>query len=132
MRRWIAAMIVLCAAAIPAHAADWTYNMAFTQWAGSNDADRHYTNTPEECEARAEAIAAAGYTAVILSGYHFRLNWLERDGDVREIVRMIVEACHRHGLKVIEHVDLTVGWSTMTPTRWRGSTPTGSSSTRRT
>lgn len=119
MRRWIAAMVVLCAAATPALAVDWTYNMAFTQWSGSNDADRYYTNTPEACEERAAAIAAAGYTAVICSGYHFRLNWLERDKDVREIMRMIVDACHRHGLKVIEHVDLTIAYYDAYPLAWQ-------------
>lgn len=119
MRWWIpAALAVLIAAPGSAVAADWTYNMAFTQWSGSNDADRHYTNTPEACEERAAAVAAAGYDAVICSGYHFRLNWLATDDDVREITRMIVEACHRHGLKVIEHVDLTVVYYDAYPLAW--------------
>ncbi|HCA48511.1 MAG TPA: hypothetical protein DEP45_14505 [Armatimonadetes bacterium] len=118
MIRWSVVMMVVCGLVPPACAADWTYNMAFTQWAGSNDADRYYTNTPEAAEERAAAIAAGGYGAVILSGYHFRLNWLSRDDDVREIVRMIVDACHRHGLKVIEHIDLTIGYYDSYPIAW--------------
>ncbi|NLO07676.1 MAG: hypothetical protein GX131_17790 [candidate division WS1 bacterium] len=112
------ALVGLLLIALPVHSADWTYNMAFIQWGGSNDADRFYTNTPEECEARAAAIAAAGYTAVICSGYHFRLNWLERDEGVRDVMRMIVDACHRHGLKVIEHMDLTIVYYDAYPLAW--------------
>ncbi len=120
MRWWISAAlaVIITWPAATAHAADWTYNMAFTQWSGSNNADRYYTNTPEACEERAAAVAAAGYDAVICSGYHFRLNWLDRDEDVREITRMIVEACHRHGLKVIEHVDLTIAYYDAYPLAW--------------
>lgn len=118
MIRWSVVIVLLCGLVLPACASDWTYNMAFTQWGGSNDADRYYTNTPEAAEARAAAIAAGGYDAVIMSGYHFRLNWLERDEDVREIVRMIVDACHRHGLKVIEHLDLTIGYYDSYPLAW--------------
>ncbi|MFW5868114.1 MAG: hypothetical protein ACOCX2_09875 [Armatimonadota bacterium] len=118
MRWWTAAALGVLVALPNAYAADWTYNMAFTQWSGSNDADRYYTNTPEACEERAAAVAAAGYDAVICSGYHFRLNWLERDEEVREITRMIVEACHRHGLKVIEHLDLTIAYYDAYPLAW--------------
>ncbi len=117
MRRWTFAVLAVTLIA-PAYAADWTYNMAFTQWSGSNDADRYYTNTPEACDERAAEIAAAGYDAVICSGYHFRLNWLDHDEDVRKITRMIVEACHNHGLKVIEHLDLTVAYYDAYPLAW--------------
>ncbi|MEA3399846.1 MAG: alpha-amylase family protein [Armatimonadota bacterium] len=120
MRRCSAVVLVLgTLLAASAGAAEWTYNMAFTQWAGSNDADRYYTNTTQECEQRAAAITAAGYRAVILSGYHFRLNYLDRDEDVRHITRRIVEACHRHGLKVIEHLDLTIVYYDAYPLAWQ-------------
>ncbi len=116
--RWWTSTALAVLIVLPATAADWTYNLAFTQWSGSNDADRYYTNTPEACEERAASIAAAGYDAVICSGYHFRLNWLDRDEDVREITRMIVEACHRHGLRVIEHLDLTIAYYDAYPLAW--------------
>lgn len=120
MRRTVLIAVMLGLAVSPqsARAADWCYNMAFTQWAGSNNADRYYTSTPEYCDARAAQIAAAGYRAVILSGYHFRLNFLDRDDDVRRITRTIVEACHRHGLRVIEHLDLTIGYYDAYPLIW--------------
>lgn len=110
--------VLLVLLALPVCADDWTYNMAFSQWSGSNNADRYYTNTPEACDERAAALAGAGYTAAICSGYHFRLNWLERDDDVVDIMRMIVEASHRHGLKVIEHVDLTIAYYDAYPLVW--------------
>ncbi len=119
-RSTVAALTMLALVACPpGGAADWTWNMAFTQWAGSNRSDRYYTSTPEYCDARAAQIAAAGYTAVILSGYHFRLNFLDREDDVRAITRTIVEACHRHGLRVIEHVDLTVVYYDAYPPAWQ-------------
>lgn len=118
MTRGVVAALLGLMLAGSAGAAEWTYNMAFTQWAGSNDADRYYTSTPEYCDAKAAQIAAAGYTAVMLSGYHFRLNFLERDDDVRRIARTIVEACHRHGLRVIEHMDLTIGYYDAYPLIW--------------
>ncbi len=121
MNRGTAAAVAALAlvACLPAGAADWTWNMAFTQWAGSNNADRYYTATPEYCDAKAAEIAAAGYTAVMLSGYHFRLNFLNRGDDVRAITRTIVEACHRHGLRVIEHVDLTIVYYDAYPLAWQ-------------
>lgn len=121
MSRWAVAVVALLAVAarLPAGAADWTWNMAFTQWAGTNNSDRYYTATPEYCEVKAAQIAAAGYTAVMLSGYHFRLNFLDREDDVRAITRTIVEACHRHGLRVIEHVDLTIVYYDAYPLAWQ-------------
>lgn len=87
---------------------DWTYNLAFSGWVTSNVGNRYHTFTPESAERRAAEIAAAGFGAVITNGYHFRLNFTERDADIRRIARVIADACHRHGLKVIEHHDWTI------------------------
>ena len=38
--------------------------------------------------------------------------------DLRRIVRTITEACHRHGLRVIEHMDLTIGYYDAYPLIW--------------
>jgi len=91
-----------------AEEADWTYNMAFTGWVTSNRGNRYHTFTLEAAEKRAAEIAAAGFKAVITNGYHFRLNFADRDGDIRHIARIIADACHKHGLKVVEHHDWTI------------------------
>lgn len=82
--------------------------MVFSGWTGSLKHDRYHTFTPESADERAAELAEAGFTAVIVNGYHFRLGFLDRDDDLRRTMRLITEACHRHGLKVIEHVDLTI------------------------
>jgi len=88
--------------------ADWLYNGAFANWMTSNAGNRYHTFTPEAAEKRAAELAAAGFKAAITSGYHFRLNFASRDADIRRIARVIADACHKHGLKVIEHHDWTI------------------------
>jgi len=87
---------------------DWLYNGAFANWITSNAHNRYHTFTPESADRRAAEFAAAGFKAVITSGYHFRLNYAARDADIRRIARLIADACHKHGLKVIEHHDWTI------------------------
>lgn len=87
---------------------EWTFNLAFCSWAASNTGDRYQTFTAESADARAGEIASAGFGAAITNGYHFRLNFAPRDADIRRIARTIADACHRHGLKVIEHHDWTI------------------------
>lgn len=102
------AALFIAALVFAADGADWTWNLAFSQWRVSNKYDRYHTFTPESANERAKELADAGYGGAIISGYHFRLNFLERDEDIRRITRTIVDACHDHGLKVIEHCDMTV------------------------
>ncbi|MBM3891015.1 MAG: hypothetical protein FJ388_18030, partial [Verrucomicrobia bacterium] len=106
-----ALLLAVLLATLTAHAAgpaDWLYNGAFANWMTSNAGNRYHTFTPESAEKRAAEIAAAGFKAVITSGYHFRLNFASRDADIRRIARVIADACHKHGLKVIEHHDWTI------------------------
>ena len=92
----------------PAAATDWTYNMAFTTWVTNLVGNRYHTFTPESAEKRAKKIADGGFNAVITNGYHYRLNFWSRDDDIRRIAKTIADACHKHGLKVIEHQDWTI------------------------
>ncbi|MEW6359953.1 MAG: beta-galactosidase trimerization domain-containing protein [Planctomycetota bacterium] len=87
---------------------DWTYNMAFSAWVTNLAGNRYHTFTPDSAERRAKEIADAGFKAVITNGYHYRLNFAARDGDIRRIARTIADACHKRGLKVIEHQDYTI------------------------
>ncbi|MFP3903584.1 MAG: family 10 glycosylhydrolase [Armatimonadota bacterium] len=102
------AAVVIVASVFAAEHEDWTWNVAFSQWRVSNKYDRYHTFTAESADERAKELADAGYGAAIISGYHFRLNFLDRDDDIRRITRTIADACHDHNLKLIEHCDMTV------------------------
>ena len=106
----LAALPAPLAVGASAPAADWTYNLAFSGWVTSNAGNRYHTFTAEAADRRARELAEAGFGAAITSGYHFRLNFAKRDHDIRRIARTIAQACHRHGLKVIEHHDWTIGY----------------------
>ncbi|MBM3861092.1 MAG: hypothetical protein FJ395_15795 [Verrucomicrobia bacterium] len=101
-------LALLASTGVRAGPADWLYNGAFANWMTSNAGNRYHTFTPEAADKRAAEIAAAGFKAAITSGYHFRLNFASRDADIRRIARVIADACHKHGLKVIEHHDWTI------------------------
>jgi hypothetical protein len=108
MLKRVLPVLLISAAARAGDPADWLYNGAFANWMTSNAGNRYHTFTTESADRRAAEIAAAGFKAVITSGYHFRLNFASRDADIRRIARVIADACHRHGLKVIEHHDWTI------------------------
>ncbi|MBM4049686.1 MAG: hypothetical protein FJ279_31710, partial [Planctomycetes bacterium] len=109
----LASTILLLMLCLPGRAArgegpDWTFNMAVAGWVTSNAGNRYHTFTSEAAEKRAAEIAAAGFKAVMTNGYHFRLNFAGRDADIRRIAKTIADACHKHGLKVVEHHDWTI------------------------
>ena len=108
MKALISIMLLFAVGANAGGHADWLYNGAFASWMTANAGNRYHTFTPESADKRAAELAEAGFKAVITSGYHFRLNFASRDADVRHNARLIAEACHKHGLKVIEHHDWTI------------------------
>ncbi|MBM4081126.1 MAG: hypothetical protein FJ278_15595, partial [Planctomycetes bacterium] len=103
-------LLMLCLPVVSARGEgpDWTFNMAVSGWVTSNAGNRYHTFRPEAAEKRAAEIAAAGFKAVMTNGYHFRLNFAGRDEDVRRIAKTIADACHKHGLRVVEHHDWTI------------------------
>ena len=57
----------------------------------------------ERWEKRAEIFAAAGVDCVVTFGFHFRWDWLNFWERHFSILRKVVEICHKHNIKVIEH-----------------------------
>lgn len=79
------------------------YNSVIMSWAGDNLADRIETAEVATAEKRAAELAALGVNAVIYNGRHFRLNYQPEWESIRKHGKIVVDACHKYGIKVIEH-----------------------------
>jgi hypothetical protein len=79
------------------------YNSVITSWAGDNLVDRLETASKEAAEEHAKELASLGINAVIYSGRHFRLNYQSEWGKIKEYGKIVAEACHKYGIKIIEH-----------------------------
>lgn len=84
------------------------YNASFLSWAGNNSSDRLNLADPEAANARAARLAELGVTGVLYNGRHFRLSYPEEYDLIERYGRIVTEACHRHGIKVVEHHEFTV------------------------
>ncbi len=68
-------------------------------------------SNPADIERRMRELSEAGYNAVICNGLHFHLCFLDRWEMWKTNMTRIVEAAHRHNLKVVEHYDVPVIYS---------------------
>ncbi len=84
------------------------YNASFMSWAGDNLSDRLNLADSKAAEARAAQLARVGVTGVLYNGRHFRLSYPEEYDLIEKYGRIVVDACHRHGIKVVEHHEFTV------------------------
>ena len=75
-------------------------------WGWSNGGDCSEYLTPELTEARMKSLKAAGYTGIVVSGRHWRLDNLASTPSVNYQLKMVCDAAHRHGMIVISHFDL--------------------------
>ncbi len=77
-------------------------------WGGSNSGNLSEFNTPELAARRAAEIRAAGYTSAMINGLHFQLNHVARRDQIMKFTRIVADACHAEGLKVLMHFDFTI------------------------
>ena len=75
-------------------------------WGWSNGGDCAEYLTPELTEARMKALKEAGYTGIVVSGRHWRLDNLACTESVVCQLKLVCDAAHRHGMFVISHFDL--------------------------
>ena len=101
MSRSLLLLLMLCVLSTrAAERGHWFYNVSFVNWVTNNAGSRFHTFTPESAEKRAAEIAAAGYKAVVTSGYHFRQNFMSREAEVNRIAGVlpgttdVVDASH--------------------------------------
>ncbi|MFO7974185.1 MAG: hypothetical protein R6V12_06085 [Candidatus Hydrogenedentota bacterium] len=84
------------------------YNASFLSWAGNNLADRLNLADAAAADARATRLAEIGVTGVLYNGRHFRRSYPGEYDLIEKYGRIVVEACHCHGIKVVEHHEFTV------------------------
>ncbi|MBN1345849.1 MAG: beta-galactosidase trimerization domain-containing protein [Phycisphaerae bacterium] len=84
------------------------YNSSFMSWAGDNLSDRLNLADAKASDARAARLSAVGVTGVLYNGRHFRLSYPEEYDLIEKYGRTVADACHRHGIKVVEHHEFTV------------------------
>lgn len=85
---------------------DAFYNSAFTDFSGDNLSDR--MADAQSAEARAKELADLGFTGVVYGGRHFRLSHESQWDQINRTMRIVTDACHRHGISVVEHHDFTI------------------------
>ena len=72
-------------------------------WFWYND-DEIFHYTQEDFDARARELADAGITIILtFSLTHFRLSYYPYWEEINECLRKIVVACHKYGIRVVEH-----------------------------
>ena len=59
--------------------------------------------TASEAEALVRSIKNRGANILMLNHHHFRWSYVDLFADIEKATRIITDACHEHGLLVIEH-----------------------------
>ena len=86
----------------------WRWNARLLSWATSNTGTRNEFDNRAVIRRRVKELKALGITAVQLNGLHCRNAYMDRMPKVREYMKMVVEECHRAGIRVIEHHSVTI------------------------
>ena len=75
------------------------------RWAAYWYGDEEFFNyTEADYDAKARLLSEVGINAVItFGGFHFRWSFVDEWPQLLEVLRRIVESCHRYGIKVVEH-----------------------------
>ena len=91
------------------HVNDDFYNSLFVDLAGGNDVDRALSlGDFATAEKRVRRLAEMGATGALYNGRHMRLNYPDEWDRIADITRMVAGICHDHGIKVIEHHDVSI------------------------
>lgn len=88
-------------------------------WFWYGDREVFHTN-PEALDARARKLAEQGVTIAILAGTtHVRMSFYPYWNQIRACIRAIADACHRHGIRLVEHHSASLWFDTTTPEGWQ-------------
>ena len=81
---------------------EWVRKARWTSWWLSDQ--ELYKFKQQDFEAKARQLRASGVNAVItFGGFHFRWNFVDEWPEMLRMLRRLCAACHRHGIKVVEH-----------------------------
>jgi len=84
------------------------YNASMMEWGGDNLQDRLALASPEAAKKRALQLKQLGINLVIYNGRHFRLSYQNEWPEIAREARIVTDACHAAGIRVIEHQDFTI------------------------
>lgn len=81
---------------------EWIWKARWTTW-NPGDAEL-FEFRQRDFDAKAREFRASGINVVVIAGgFHFRWNFAPEWPAITRMVRKITEACHRHGIKLVEH-----------------------------
>ena len=118
--RTLSIVLLMCVAVCAASAAPedhrapnndamaWRWNARQVNWGASNAGTRDEFDNPDDIARRVKELKVMGITVTQLDGLHFRNAYMDRMPRVQVFAKMIVDACHRAGIKVIEHHSATL------------------------
>ncbi|MEN8229838.1 MAG: beta-galactosidase trimerization domain-containing protein [Bacteroidota bacterium] len=70
--------------------------------------DRLAMADPDVADTYISRLSDMGFDVVIMSGRHFRLNYVEEWPQIAQNAKILADVCHKHGMKIIEHQDFTI------------------------
>ena len=89
-------------------ALSWRWTMRMVAWARGHNATGFEFNTPELVERRVKELKAQGYNTINDGSLFWNLAYTDRWDEGIAMSKMICESAHRHGMKVIHHMDVPV------------------------
>ena len=96
------------AAAADSDAMAWRWNARVVDFVPSCNAARNEFDTPESIERRVLELKGMGNDVIVLNGLHTRVALGNHEPMLLRVDKMICDIAHSHGMKVIEHHDLTI------------------------
>ena len=75
-------------------------------WGKSNGGDCAEYLDPQAASARMEKLKAAGYTGIVVSGRHWRIDRLRDNEQILRQLKQVCDLAHKYNMIVISHFDL--------------------------
>ncbi len=89
----------------------WRFNVNLGSLGPNNGGNLDEFNTPELLERRFKELKAKNINAILLNGNLSRHLFPNAQERMEKMIAMIVKEAHRQGIKVIDHMDLTLLWN---------------------
>ncbi|MDP8219512.1 MAG: beta-galactosidase trimerization domain-containing protein, partial [Candidatus Theseobacter exili] len=91
----------------------WIWNVRVCNWPaygkGNEGCKENLKITPMEARKTAKSLKEMGINFVNTSfSFHFRFNFVDIFDQIKEMTKIIVDACHEYGIKVYEHHSSTI------------------------
>ena len=75
-------------------------------WGQSNGGDCAEYLDNKVAEKRMKSLKNAGYTGIVVSGRHWRVDWLDENHLILKQLKQVCDLAHKYGMFVISHFDL--------------------------